>query len=95
MGQPNDTRIEAANAVAETLRQHRNHAVREIDAVSPPGRFPVECAPRSYVSRDIGDMHCQFPLPIGQSLDVDCIIKIPSVIGIDGHDKFLSQIFAL
>ena len=39
--QPIDFRLEAANTVAQPLRQHRDHAVGQINAVAAPPRLPV------------------------------------------------------
>src|SRR4051812_19420651 len=79
--------IEAANAVAQTLRQHRDDAIREIHAFSTPARFPIQCRAWSNVSRHIGDMDAEVPAAARQFLNVDRIVEIARVIRIDGDDK--------
>ena len=57
MGETIDARIETANTVAQSLRQHRDHTVGEINAVSTPTRFSLQCAARLNVSSDIRNVH--------------------------------------
>jgi len=69
MGQPLDVRLETADAVAEALRQHRNDAIGEINAVAAFDRFFVELAPGNNVSSDVGDVHAEPPTAAVESLD--------------------------
>ena len=95
MGQPNDVRVQAANAVAQALGQHRDDAVDEVNAVPALERLTVERASRRDVSRDVRDVDAEFPFATRQFLDIDRVIEIARVIGIDRDDELLAQIFAL
>ena len=94
MREPIDFWLEAANTVAQSLRQHRNDAVWQINAVTAPPRLAVQRAAWLYVSGNIGDVHAELPTAIWKLLHVDGIVEIPRVIGIDGDDELVAQIFA-
>src|SRR6059058_2751841 len=67
--------------------------VGEINAVSTPPRFSIQCAARLNVSSDIRNVHTEAPTATG-FLNVNCIVEIARVVGIDGDDKLPAQIFA-
>src|SRR5438128_191927 len=92
--QPIDSRIETAYPITQTLWQHGNHAVRQINAVSAPAGFAIERALRFYISGNIGNMHAKTPPTVVNLLDVDCVVEIARVIGINGDDKFFAQVLA-
>ena len=75
MGEPVDVRIEAADAVAQSLRQHRDHSVGKINAVSAPTRFSIQCAAGLNVSGDVCNVHAETPATPG-FLNVNCIVEI-------------------
>src|SRR6266849_1874563 len=56
MGESIDIGIQTANAVAQSLRQHRDHAIRQINAVTAPPRFTIKRAVRSCVIRFASSM---------------------------------------
>src|SRR4029453_892319 len=89
MREPIDARIETANTVAQSLRQHWNHAVREINAVSAPTRFSIQRAVRLHVSCDISNVYAQAPAA-SDPLDMNRIVEIARVVGIDGNDELLA-----
>ena len=88
-----DERLEAADAVAQALREHRDDAVGEVDAVAARERLAVEGAAGADIMGDIGDVDAE-PPAAGQALDVDGIVEIPGVVGIDGDDEFRRAILA-
>ena len=92
-GEPVHPRLEAANAVAQPLRQHRDDPVREINAVAARKRLAIQRAAGAHVMRDIRDVDAQ-PPAAGQALDVDGVVKIARVVRIDGDDEFAAQILA-
>ena len=53
--QPVDVRLERAELVRQRLRQHRNHAAREIDRRAALARVAVERVAVLHVVRDVGD----------------------------------------
>ena len=92
-GQPVDTLLEAANAVAQCFGQHRNDAVGEVNAIPARVGFVVESGLWLHVVRDIGDMDAHAPA-VRDAFDVDCVIVVLGVIGIDREDKPVAEIFA-
>src|SRR6266571_7173288 len=93
MCEPIDSWVEAANAVAQSLRQHRDHAIGQINAVAAPARFAIQRAPGFYIGGDIGNMHAEPPTTLGL-LNLNRVIEIARVIRIDRDDEFFTQIFA-
>src|SRR5713101_3211144 len=94
MGESIDIGIQTANAVAQSLRQHRDHAIRQINAVTAPPRFTIKRAVRSYVSGNIGDVHAEPPTFVVDLFNIDGIVKIARVIRIDCDNEFVAQIVA-
>ena len=94
MGEPIDSRMKTAHAIAQALRQHRDHAIREINAVSAVPRFSIQRAAGLYVSGNIGNVHAKMPAAVGDLLDMNSVVEITRIIGIDGDDKFIAQILA-
>src|SRR5213594_3998826 len=93
MCEPIDAWVETANAVAQSLRQHGDYAVGQINAVAAPARFAIQRAPGLHVGGDIGNMHAEAPTTL-VLLDLDCVVEISRVIRIDCDDEFFAQIFA-
>ena len=94
-GQPNDIRIQTADAIAQALRQHRDDPIDEVNAVSAPQRLAIERATRHDVGRDVRDVNSEFPLATRELLDVDRIVEIACVVGVNRDDEFAPQILAL
>ena len=94
MRQPDDVGIEAANAIAQALRQHRDDAIDEVNAVPTMQRLAIECAARGDISGDVRDVDPEFPLAARQFLDIDRVVEIARIVGIDRDDEFVPQVFA-
>ena len=86
MRQPIDMGIQAANAVAQPLGQHRNHTVGQINTVAAALRFAIERAAGPHIRAHIRDMNAKLPAAF-DFFDVNGVVKIARVIWIDGHDK--------
>src|SRR5438132_11814312 len=93
MCQAIDARIETADAVAQSLRQHGDHAVREVNAVSAPRRFSIQRAVGLYVSGDISNVDAE-PPTAPDLLHMNRVVEIARVIGLDGVDDSVAPIFA-
>ena len=93
MGQAVDAWVKTAYAVAQTLGQHRDNAVRQINAITPAPGFPIKSSPRCYVCGNIGDVNSELP-PTVYLLNIDRIVKIAGIIRVDGKDELLPQVFA-
>ena len=61
MRQAIDMRIQAANAVAQSLRQHRDHAVGQINTVAAALRFAIERAAGSDIGAHVRDVNAKLP----------------------------------
>ena len=92
MGEPVDVGIEAANAVTETFRQHRDDAIRQVDTVAALVGFAIERAAGRHVRSHVRDVHAESPAAAGNSFDVDCVVEVPRVIRIDRDDEFVPKI---
>src|SRR5215471_8397106 len=94
MCEPIDSRIEAANAVAQPLRQHWDHAVGKINAVPASACLPIQRAAGLHVCSNIGDVHAELPPAVWKLLHVNSVVEIARVIGVNGNDELVAQIFA-
>src|SRR4029077_5425343 len=90
MREPVHPRIETANTVAQSLRQHWDHAIGQVNAVATALSFAVECAIWSYVGGNVRNVHSKSPAAEGfrarsvfDLLHVNGVIEIASVIRID------------
>ena len=89
-----DLRLEAADAIAECLGEHRDDPVGEINAVSPRVRLAVEGGLGFHIVGHIGDVDADTPT-VGNTLHIDGVVKVLRVIGVDGENKAVTQILAL
>ena len=87
--QPVHLRLERADAVAQPLGQHRDHAVGEIHAVAARERFPVQRAARRDVMAHVRDVDAQPPPAAGQLLHADGVVEIARVVGVDRDDEIV------
>ena len=86
MRQPIDMGIQAANAVAQPLGQHRNYTVRQVNTVAAALRLAIERAAGAHICAYVCDMNAQLPTAF-DFFDVNGVVKIARVVWIDGHDK--------
>ena len=92
-GQPLDLWFEAANPVAQRLGQHGNHAVGEIHAVASRLRLTVQSGLGLHIVRHIRNVDANQPTR-RRGFDIDRVVEILRVVGIDGENKMLAQILA-
>jgi len=86
MRQPIDMGIQAANAVAQPLGQHRNYTVRQVNTVAR-GVAPRDRA-RCRAAHTRLRLRYERQLPAAfDFFDVNGVVKIARVVWIDGHDK--------
>src|SRR5262249_59417804 len=85
MCEPIDSRIEAANAVAQPLRQHWDHAIGKINAVAASARLPIQRAAGLHVCRNIGDVHAELPPPVWKLTQVNSIVEITRLIWVNAN----------
>src|SRR3984893_7326197 len=89
-----DTRIETANAVAQAFGQHRDHAVRKINAVSAPAGFAIERSVGIHISRNVGNVNSESPARLRRVdlVHMNGVVKIARVIRVDSDNEFFAQI---
>ncbi len=88
-------RIQRAQAVGQLLRQHRDHAPREIDRRGAVDRIHVERLARLHVVRHVGDRHDQAPTLAAADLDrlaIDRVVEVARVLAVDGDQRHVAQI---
>ena len=89
MGQAIDMRIQAANAVAQPLGQHRNHTVGQINTVAAALRFAIERTAGPDIRAHVRDVNAKLPAAF-DFFDLNGVVEIAGIIGIDGHDELLA-----
>ena len=84
-------RIERTQAVGELLRQHRNHAAREIHRIAALARSRVQRIARAHIMAHVGDRHPQAE-PLALALAVHSIVEILRRLAVYGHQRQRAQI---
>ena len=89
---------ERAQIVGDALRQHRHHAVGEIDRVAALQRLAVERRARPHVVRDVGDGDGEDVaagiVRIGIGRGMDRVVVVLGVDRIDGDERELAPVLA-
>ncbi|MNJ51626.1 hypothetical protein D3C77_469360 [compost metagenome] len=67
-------RIQGTNAVRQPVRKHRNDPIDQIYAAAPVVRLLIELRFLANIVADIGNMHTQLNVAVGQTFYVDRII---------------------
>ena len=94
MRQPIDVGIQAANAVAQALGQHRDDAVGKINTVAAALRLAIERAARVAHRRDSLRYERRGASRRLDFFDVDGVVEIARVVWIDRDDELAAQILA-
>ncbi len=85
-------RLQARQAVGDQLRQHRQHAVGQVDARAAVVGLAVQGRPRADEVRNVGDVYAQPPMAVVELLQGNGIVEIAGVDRIDGDDRLAGQI---
>ena len=93
IAQPVDVRVERAQPVRELLRQHRDHAAREVHRVAAVPRFQVERIAVLHVVADVGDRHAQPEAP-PFLLAVHGVVEVLRGLAVDRHERERAQVGA-
>src|SRR5580698_10032971 len=83
--QPIDSGFQRADFGGELQRQHRNGAIRKIDAGAAQESFFIDRAARFYVMADIGYVHLQCIIAVRQTIHPNRVIEIPRRLAVDGY----------
>jgi hypothetical protein len=87
--------LEAGQAVGDDFREHRQHALRQINAGGAPAGLAVERAARGNEMPYIGDVDAQLPMTaILVARQRHGVIEVARLSGVDGDDHILGEIFA-
>ncbi len=79
-------RHQRAQVVREFLRQHRQHAAREVDGRRALARFPVEGHARADVVADIRDGDDE-PVAGAARFREHRVVEVPGVLAVDRHER--------
>ena len=83
LGVPHPVGLQAGQAVGDDLRQHRNHAVGQIDARAAVVGLAVERRLGPHEVRHVGDVHAQPPVAVVGLRQRDRVVEIAGVDRID------------
>ena len=92
--QPIHVRLERAQSRRQLRRKHVDGPFREIDRRAALVRLGVERAALLDVVRDVGDVHAQPVVPVGQPLERDRIVEVARVLAVDGHRRLRPEVGA-
>ncbi|VVO41215.1 hypothetical protein PS706_05921 [Pseudomonas fluorescens] len=99
-GQTVDFRVQGAQAVGQLLRQHRDHALREVHGVAAYLGFVIQGRTDLHVAGHVGNRDEQLPAPgeqaqlAGLGLAVDRIVEVAGVFAVDGDKRQMAQVDA-
>ena len=85
-------RLEARQAVGDQFRQHRQHAVGQVDARAAVVGLAVQGRPRADEVRNVGNVHAQPPMAVVELLQGNGVVEIAGVDRIDRDDRLAGQI---
>ena len=84
---PHAIRLQARQAIGNQLRQHRQHAVGQVDARATVVGLAVQGRPRADEVRNVGNVDAQPPMAVVEPLQRDGVVEIAGVDRIDGDDR--------
>ena len=83
--------IQRAEPVGEALRQHRQHASREVDGGPARTRLVVENGSFGHVVRDVGDVDAD-AVARRRSLGLDGVVEVLGRFAVDRHDAAVAEV---
>ena len=78
--------VQAADAVADRLWQHRQHAVDKIHTGAALVGLLVEDGAFADVFANIGDVHAEHDVAVFQRHDLHSVVKVLGIGAVDGHN---------
>jgi len=100
-GQTVDFRVQGAQAVGQLLRQHRDHALREVHRVTANLRFGIQCRTDFHVAGNVGNRHVQLPTAGEQAqlarlgFTENGVIEVARIFAVNGDERQMTQVDAL
>ena len=92
---PHAVRLQARQAVGNQLRQHRQHAVGQVDARRPIVGLAVQRRPRADEVRNVGNVDAQPPMPVVELYQRNGVVEIAGVDRINRDDRLAGQVEAV
>ena len=89
-----DAGVEAADAVAELLRQHRDDAVNKIDTRAALACLAVERLILTHIPADIGDVDAEEEGTVRIAARKDAVIEVLRILAIDRDDRQVAAVAA-
>ena len=83
-----------ADEVAQSLGQHRDGAIDEIDARGAPLRLLVDDVAILHVVAHVGDVHTHLPAVALQRLDAQRVVEVLGVGRVDGAGPGIAEVLA-
>ena len=76
---------ERADEVAESLGQHGDGAIHEVDAGGPFLRFAVDDVALFHIVAHVGNVNAHFPQPLAEGADGERVVEVLGVVRVDGE----------
>ncbi len=87
--------LQAGEAVRDHLGEHRNDALRQVNAGGPLARLAVQLAAGLDEMSHVGDVNGQAPVAgLLVARQADGVVEIAGVGRVDGDDRVLREVFA-
>src|SRR5699024_4832324 len=87
-------RIQRADAVRQTVGDHRYDPVHQIDTRRTVIGLRIECRPLFDIIADVSNADCQLMIAVAEFLHSHGIIKVLRIRTVDGDGEFIAQIRA-
>ena len=86
---------ERTDEVAETLWQHRNGAVHEIDGSGTLLRFLVDDGAFEHIMRHVSNMHTHFPHTLFHLANRQCVVEVLGIARVNREGEHIAEVLAL
>ena len=99
-GQTVDFRVQGAQAVGQLLRQHRDHALREVHRVAANLGFGIQRRTDFHVAGNVGNRHVQLPAAGEQAQLARLgfaeygVIEVAGIFAVNGDERQMTQVDA-
>ena len=86
--------LEAAHAVAQDLRQHRDRLAGQIDRIAAKFGFLIERRALRDEVADVGNVNAENPAALLVRFETDRVVEILRIRRVDGHDHLAGTVLA-
>ena len=92
--QPIDVRVQAADTGRQFAREHVHRPLGEVHRRGAGEAVEIERAALGHVVGDVGDVHAQPEVAVGEPLDRDGVVEVAGVLAVDGDDVPAAEVGA-